>query len=204
MKKLLIISNFFIFFLGIAQCPAPSNLTAINNIFDVQLNWTENGIATVWEIAVVSDFYIGATTPDNGWISTSNPFIYVGIPQGCNVFYIRSVCSSNNVSPWSIVGSSCSPDVYAYIETLSNNSNTLNPDKKELKIYPNPAKNSLTISVIQEIKISSISIYNTQGQLLQTRTNPEKNIDVSELKGGNYYIKIISNKEVTITKFVKE
>ncbi len=71
-------------------------------------------------------------------------------------------------------------------------------------IYPNPAQNSLNISIKNNTQISSLSIYNTLGQLLQVITNPTQTIDVSELKTGNYFIKIISDKGYSTTKFIKE
>ncbi|MFB9090186.1 DUF7619 domain-containing protein, partial [Flavobacterium paronense] len=55
-------------------------------------------------------------------------------------------------------------------------------------LSPVPAKNSLTITTKQNVTISSVSIYNTLGQLVQVNTNPNETIDVSELKAGNYFI----------------
>ena len=61
--------------------------------------------------------------------------------------------------------------------------------------YPNPAKNVLNIKFKQsDIIISSLSIYNLLGQLVQTIVNPEKSINISELKSSNYIIKTVSNK----------
>ncbi|MEO5775769.1 MAG: T9SS type A sorting domain-containing protein [Flavobacterium sp.] len=71
-------------------------------------------------------------------------------------------------------------------------------------LSPVPAKSFLNITTKQVITISSISIYNTLGQLVQVITNPNKTIDVSGLKTGSYFIKIISDKGTAGTKFVKE
>ncbi|MDN3675857.1 T9SS type A sorting domain-containing protein [Flavobacterium paronense] len=71
-------------------------------------------------------------------------------------------------------------------------------------LSPVPAKNSLTITTKQNVTISSVSIYNTLGQLVQVNTNPNETIDVSELKAGNYFIKIVSDKGTASSKFVKE
>ena len=71
-------------------------------------------------------------------------------------------------------------------------------------IYPNPVKNSLSITTKQAIKVSSISIYNTLGQLVQVVTNPTQIIDVSGLRAGYYFVKIVSDNGVSGTKFVKE
>ncbi len=75
---------------------------------------------------------------------------------------------------------------------------------KYFNLYPNPAKNSLNIETKNDLTISSLSIYNTLGQLVQVITSPTKTIDISELKTGSYFIKIVSDKGTSITKFVKE
>jgi hypothetical protein len=71
-------------------------------------------------------------------------------------------------------------------------------------LSPVPAKNSLSISTKQAVSISSINIYNTLGQLIQINTNPTETIDVSGLETGNYFIKIISDKGTSSSKFIKE
>ena len=71
-------------------------------------------------------------------------------------------------------------------------------------LSPVPAKNVLTITTKQNVVMSSVSIYNTLGQLVQISTNPNENIDVSGLKTGSYFIKIVSDKGTASSKFVKE
>jgi len=71
-------------------------------------------------------------------------------------------------------------------------------------LAPVPTKNSLTISTKQAVTISSVSIYNTLGQLVQVNTNPAQTLDVSGLKAGSYFIKILSDKGSAVGKFVKE
>lgn len=71
-------------------------------------------------------------------------------------------------------------------------------------LSPVPTGNVLSISNKQNVAISSVSIYNTLGQLILVDTNPEKDIDVSELKSGTYFIKIVSDKGAASSKFIKE
>ena len=71
-------------------------------------------------------------------------------------------------------------------------------------LSPIPTGNVLTISNKQNAHISSISIYNILGQLIFVNTNPEKDIDVSELKSGTYFINIVSDKGTASSKFIKE
>ena len=71
-------------------------------------------------------------------------------------------------------------------------------------LSPVPAKNVLTITTKQNVIMSSANIYNTLGQLVQVSTNPTETIDVSGLKAGTYFIKIISDKGTASNKFIKE
>lgn len=73
------------------------------------------------------------------------------------------------------------------------------------KIYPNPAKDVLNIDTKKSIEVTSISIYNTLGQLVIVIPNAQqtKSVDVSSLKPGNNFIKINSDKGSSTAKFVK-
>ncbi|TRX20883.1 DUF7619 domain-containing protein [Flavobacterium franklandianum] len=74
-------------------------------------------------------------------------------------------------------------------------------------IYPNPVRNILTIVDEYKTEISSITIYNTLGQLVQTfinTANTTSAIDVSQLRAGLYFIKINSDKGSATSKFIKE
>ena len=71
-------------------------------------------------------------------------------------------------------------------------------------LSPLPAKSQLTITAKQSVEISSISIFNTLGQLVQVIANPNESIDVSSLKTGNYIIKIVTDRGTANSKFIKE
>lgn len=87
------------------------------------------------------------------------------------------------------------------IQTLGNSDFDL---AEYITLYPNPAQNELNIRVKNDISISSISIYNALGQLVLTSTNPTKSIDVSNLKTGSYFVKVISDKGILNSRFVKK
>jgi len=69
-------------------------------------------------------------------------------------------------------------------------------------IYPNPATSMLNVTLNAEIK--SVSIYNTLGQMVQEDLSANKSIDVSDLQTGIYFLKIVSDKGVASTKFIKK
>ena len=71
-------------------------------------------------------------------------------------------------------------------------------------LSPVPTKDVLHFETNQSISVSSISIYNTLGQLILVETNPSNQINVSNLKTGNYFIKVISDKGTSVGKFIKQ
>ena len=203
MKKISLLVLFTVI-IGNAQCPAPSNLVySTINTQDALLSWSENGTATTWDIAVVPDFYVGAPLPSNGWVTAStNPFVYVGLPPGCNVFFVRSVCSTTDVSPWTAVASSgCPINITNYLATLSNNDFSINNDNN-IKVFPNPS--STIFKIVSDTKIDKITLFDTLGKeiLIQTQNNNEINIE--KLSKGLYLIEIISENEKIYRKFIKE
>jgi len=71
-------------------------------------------------------------------------------------------------------------------------------------LYPNPATNELNINLKSTIEINSIQIYNTIGQLVTVQTGNALKVDVSNLKTGNYFIKINTNEGFSTSQFIKE
>ena len=80
---------------------------------------------------------------------------------------------------------------------LKNSENNL---KNNLKIYPIPAKNEITISSSE--KIESISVYNSLGQFLFD-SNATK-INIEKLTKGLYFLKIKTTSSETVEKFLKQ
>ncbi|KAB1158066.1 T9SS type A sorting domain-containing protein [Flavobacterium luteum] len=72
-------------------------------------------------------------------------------------------------------------------------------------VFPNPAKQLLNIDVKKQIELTSISIFNTLGQQILVIPNAQqtKQVDVSSLQTGNYFIKVSSNKGSASGKFIK-
>jgi hypothetical protein len=73
-----------------------------------------------------------------------------------------------------------------------------------LILSPNPVKEILNINFKGISNVKSISIYNMYGQLVQTATNPSNSVDVTNLKTGNYIIKLITNEGEINRKFLKK
>lgn len=171
MKKIIALLILLTFFTGYTQCPAPSNLTlTILNATSAQLAWTENGTANTWETVVVPDFIVGTPLPTGGFIATTNnPFIFTNLTlSGCNVFFVRSVCSATDFSPWVAVGTlACGTDIYNYLATLSNDNFSINNDNN-IKVFPNPS--SSFFKIVSDTNIDKITIFDTLGKEILTQT----------------------------------
>jgi Leucine-rich repeat (LRR) protein len=72
-------------------------------------------------------------------------------------------------------------------------------------VYPIPANEVLNISAIQNIEIQSIAVYDILGQLVISLPNVKdaSKIDVSNLRTGNYFLNIKSDKGSSNLKFIK-
>ena len=70
----------------------------------------------------------------------------------------------------------------------------------EVKIFPNPVKNKLTIQSVEEI--TKVEIYSTLGKMIKKYTN-KKDISFSNLSSGIYILKVYSINKVMIKKIIK-
>jgi Leucine-rich repeat (LRR) protein len=89
--------------------------------------------------------------------------------------------------------------------TASYNTNCLlsvnDINKKEITIFPNPAKDIINLSE----EISNITISDLSGKIINQIPNSEKSINVSKLAKGNYIISAKTKTGETINKkFIKE
>lgn len=74
-------------------------------------------------------------------------------------------------------------------------------------MYPNPASNVLNMKLKKELAVSSFTIYNMFGQKVKTipyRNTELTSIDVSDLKTGQYFIRIATDENVFTTRFIKK
>jgi len=65
------------------------------------------------------------------------------------------------------------------------------PPVPDIKVYPNPANNRLSVQGIDNI--TALSLFGLDGRLLTKEINSQT-IDVSQIKAGNYILRIDSNK----------
>jgi hypothetical protein len=73
-------------------------------------------------------------------------------------------------------------------------------NKDNIIVYPNPAKDIITISNLENN--STISIFDAVGRLYYTSNNLIKNINVSSYPNGVYYLSIKSNNKISTKKII--
>lgn len=85
--------------------------------------------------------------------------------------------------------------------TTGNDDMTVSDD--QASIYPNPAKDELTIEISGN---ASVQIINAQGQLVKTAHISDyfNFLNIGELSNGIYMIKIIMNNELYTKKLIKQ
>ncbi len=98
---------------------------------------------------------------------------------------------------WGLMGDTCISDYalnYAYPDddfACIVTANINDSKHLQIKIYPNPATNKLTISTNNEIPIEEINIYNQLGQNVLYINQPTGSIDVSKLEEGVYIVELV-------------
>lgn len=79
-----------------------------------------------------------------------------------------------------------------------------NFDSSNFKFYPNPVKNTLNLSYVQNI--SNVSVFNLLGQkvLENTINATSTQVDMSGLASGSYLVKVTSDNQTKTIKVIKE
>jgi len=97
-----------------------------------------------------------------------------------------------------IFGGSIDIGAYEFGSTLSVNDFI---DQESIKLYPNPAKNAITILSSHNLK--KVIVYSVLGREILRST--QKSINIQHLKAGVYLIKVeMANGRETVKKFIKE
>ncbi|MDP4934141.1 MAG: T9SS type A sorting domain-containing protein, partial [Salibacteraceae bacterium] len=70
-----------------------------------------------------------------------------------------------------------------------------------IKLYPNPTSEVLNISLDANDVLKNVIIRDVNSALVKQISNPEHNINVSELSAGNYFISIETNVGTSVIPF---
>lgn len=132
---------------------------------------------------------------------------YQWTKNGLNVGTNSSTYSDNSLMTGDVIkliissGSTCAA---GNLESNSITTSTLlavDITKNHINIYPNPAKDKISVTNLQNI--TSFKIYNSEGRLVKANASISNTIDISILVKGNYYLEIITPLKTYKSKFIK-
>jgi hypothetical protein len=91
-------------------------------------------------------------------------------------------------------------NVLAFPECLTSVNNYDIPNSK---LYPNPANDFITIESYDII--TSVSIYNSAGEIMEQKTlnSKEFNLNLDDYNNGLYLVKVTSEKGSYVHRFIK-
>jgi hypothetical protein len=170
-----------------------------------------------------SDFIIGIMTPEIGQniqISTNSDapagaFSYSMTPISEQYYEIQASFNATGVTPGiyhvsltatdngTPVGVTTKNFVFEVIYENSANIGEFN--KSEIKIYPNPTNDFVTIQVPNNFENNQVEIQDLSGKILFSITLSESALlDLSHLSAGTYFIRIIQDQQVLgINRIIK-
>lgn len=151
----------------------------------VWCSWLDNSQAAIADPVIHSGFM-----KSGEWLKYE---VAVTSPAEAGYFYLLVRTLPNSVTYW---------DDFVFEEDIvSSASDSKAP---EIKIYPNPAHNYLTISNLNDLQ--QIDIQDITGKIVWSEKLQEEEqitIPVSQLPNGIYLIKIITKDEISVRRFIK-
>lgn len=179
---------------------------ALSDIQGVMINTTQSNSWVAWyEIQVFSGptkptiskegaVLTSSSTTNNQWYLNGNPI------SGANS-QSYSATSAGSYQVGVSAGVDC--ESLSEIEAVSITTGINDNAEKNVKIYPNPAKDNV---VIEGVTSGKIELINLQGQILKQVTISETNsgLDISTITNGVYSIKITTKDGIIVKKLVKQ
>ena len=91
-------------------------------------------------------------------------------------------------------------------QTLASNTSYTNEMHSNLSLYPNPTKSSLNIKLINNSAITQGTVINSTGQTVKKIILHKSmtQINIEDLDNGIYFIRIVTENEILLKKFIKE
>jgi hypothetical protein len=105
---------------------------------------------------------------------------------------------------WDVNTSSFINDIRVAFYYSEHNTGIANSSEIGIKIYPNPANE--TLHIVSSTEINSISIYDIAGKLILTQEVIDKTCEVAllNIKSGIYFIEISCDSKTVIQKIIKQ
>jgi len=187
----------------------PLSTGTVFNVFAV-----DSGANAFVHQATIANSFSNYTVIDNPLLN-GNPNASIIVTHNYNPNYLSSAIYDTiplgvwfNGANWTIYHQDMTPitNLACYNVLICGNINagiTGYFADKAINLNPNPAKDNITITCQQQ---SIIEISNFEGQRIKTliASGNKTNIDISALPSGVYFVEVKTEKEVAVTKFIKE
>ena len=164
-----------------------------NNTLYIYYNWSET--SSQW-----LPYYKGEYTFDNSF-----SYDDLILPPDWDEEYLFNHMLLTAISyDWDVNTSSFINDSRITLYYSEQNTSVAIITEPGIKIYPNPATE--TLYIVSSTKINSISIYDISGKLILTQEGIDKTCEIAllDIKSGIYLIEISSDNKTVIQKLVKE
>ena len=142
----------------------------------------------------------------NIWVNYNNNEVTGTLQTYCYKIYPNSNSSSFFWYPVNPEYVHFTYSLHLFNNTLGMNSYDENTEEN-ISIYPNPSSGLLTLVWKEELNVTQLSVFDTQGKLCLDRNisyGNSKEIDISNLDDGVYYVKVFSEKEIYTKRIVKK
>ena len=168
---------------GVVATPELSNLQSGNYTlkFNGRANYTAGGIVEIGYLTNFSDIStfvaLGSYTATSISSVDNYSLDIIGVPAGVSRLVLRH---TGNPS-YSVLIDNISYELNASLAT-----NEIKMSNAQLKIYPNPFTDLLTISDVKNVK--SITISDMSGKIVKTFNKPESTLRLGDLNAGMYLV----------------
>lgn len=148
--------------------------------------------------------YIGQNCDNNTWLTTPpNTF-----SNKKSINFITPNISSDDCRIRIVSNGSYISDIsdQTFSIVYDNTVDIIDLVNSKINLYPNPSNNEINISLNNSKLVgSSFAIYNYSGKIIDTGVFKDLNnkIIVNKYRSGFYFVKITSEKETTLLKFIK-
>ena len=165
----------------------------------VWIDWDNNGTFDSDEKVLDDNVDSGNAGSYSATISVTPPTdVVTGIPLTMRVISVTR--DSGNSCGEGLIKRA---DEYGVLVNATLNTKTVNTS--QLKLFPNPVQDELTLTLQNNAPLSAYEIYDISGKKVMTSTlNPSNRIQVSELSKGMYFMKIKAGNLEMIGKFIKK
>jgi PKD repeat protein len=165
----------------------------------VWIDWDNNGTFDSDEKVLDDNVDSGNAGSYSATVSVTPPTdVVTGIPLTMRVISVTR--DSGNSCGEGLIKRA---DEYGVLVNATLNTKTVNTS--QLKLFPNPVQDELTLTLQNNAPLSAYEIYDISGKKVMTSTlNQSNRIQVSELSKGMYFIKIKAGNLEMIGKFIKK